>query len=255
MERYSTKELSNLAGVSVRTLHYYDQIGLLKPAIRTEANYRFYGKNELLKLQQILFYKALNFSLKEIMEILNDPDFDLIKALESHQQALLVKQDQITEMLNTIDKTILNLKDKTMLSNEDLYKGFSSEEADKIRQEAIKKYGKEVEKSEQYLKNLTKTQIEKLKQEQKDIFKRLSLLTAEAPDSETVQKEIALHYQNIRKFWGTHNSSDSQKEQYKGLGKLYISDERFVLVDGKYQPKFAEFISKAMSYFVDSQLE
>ena len=99
MKKYSAKELSNLAGVSVRTLHYYDEIGLLKPAIRTEAKYRWYGEEELLKLQQILFYKELDFSLKEIIAILNDPDFDLIKALESHQLALLSKQDNIFFLL------------------------------------------------------------------------------------------------------------------------------------------------------------
>lgn len=80
MKEYSVKGLSKIAGVSVRTLHHYDKIGLLKPAIRTEARYRLYGENELLKLQQILFYKELDFSLNEIINILNDPDFDLMKA-------------------------------------------------------------------------------------------------------------------------------------------------------------------------------
>mgnify|MGYP000865807544 FL=1 len=110
MKKYSAKGLSKLAGVSVRTLHHYDEIGLLKPAIRTEAKYRLYGENELLKLQQILFFKELDFSLKEIIDILDDPDFDLTVALESHKQALISKQERISVMLNTIEKTVLNLK-------------------------------------------------------------------------------------------------------------------------------------------------
>ncbi|MBA4145294.1 MAG: MerR family transcriptional regulator, partial [Cytophaga sp.] len=88
MVSYSVKELSEIAGVSVRTLHLYDEIGLLKPSTRTEARYRLYGENELLRLQQILFYKELGISLEEIRSILDDPEFDLLQALESHKVAL-----------------------------------------------------------------------------------------------------------------------------------------------------------------------
>jgi len=104
LKKYSTKALSVLAGVSVRTLHYYDKIGLLKPAIRSDKNYRWYGDNELLRLQQIRFYKVLQFSLEEIKEILNDPNFDLIKALEFHQQELQTQQETISNLLAKIEK-------------------------------------------------------------------------------------------------------------------------------------------------------
>ena len=88
MKQYGVKELSDLSGVTVRTLHHYDKIGLLKPLNRTEAGYRFYGEEELLRLQQILFYKELDFSLKEIADLLDDPDFELIQALQSHRSEL-----------------------------------------------------------------------------------------------------------------------------------------------------------------------
>jgi DNA-binding transcriptional MerR regulator len=256
MKKYSAKGLSKLAGVSVRTLHHYDEIGLLNPAIRTEAKYRLYGENELLKLQQILFYKELDFSLKEIIDILNDPDFDLIKAFESHKQALISRQKRISVMLNTIEKTVLNLKGKKMISNEELYEGFSTEEVTKIRNEAIEKYGEEkVETSENYLKKLSKELLEQLKNEQKEIFKNLFDFSDKEPESEVVQMEIARHYKNTRKFWGTDGSSVSQWKEYKGLGELYIADERFTMIDGKTQPEFAIFLSKAMTYFVNTQLK
>src|SRR5580693_1755938 len=92
---YSVKQIARLAGVSVRTLHLYDQIGLLKPSVRTRAGYRQYGEPELLRLQQILFYRELDFPLKEIAEILNDPDFDLIRALAGHKQALSARRDRL----------------------------------------------------------------------------------------------------------------------------------------------------------------
>lgn len=256
MKKYSAKGLSKLAGVSVRTLHHYDEIGLLKPAIRTEAKYRLYGENELLKLQQILFYKELDFSLKEIIDILDDPDFDLIKAFESHKQALISRQKRISLMLNTIEKTVLNLKGKKMITNEELYEGFSTEKVTKIRSEAIEKYGEEkVETSENYLKKLSKEQLEQLKNEQKEIFINLFDYSDKEPESEIVQMEIARHYKNTRKFWGTDGSSVSQWKEYKGLGELYIADERFTMIDGKAQPEFAIFLSKAMTYFANTQLK
>ncbi len=256
MKKYSAKGLSELAGVSVRTLHHYDKIGLLKPAIRTKAKYRLYGENELLKLQQILFFKELDFTLKEIVDILDKPDFDLIKVLESHKRALVLKQKRISIMLNTIEKTVLNLKGKKMITNKELYEGFSTENVTKIRDEAIEKYGEEkVLKSEAFLKKLSSEQIEQLKNEQKEIFKNLFDLSGKEPESEEVQMEIARHYRNTRKFWGTDGSSDSQWEEYKGLGELYISDERFTVINGNAQPEFARFLAKAIAHFTNLQLQ
>src|SRR5688572_8269383 len=103
-KQYSVKQLAKLAGVSVRTLHLYDQLGLLKPAVRTEARYRLYGEPELLRLQQILFYKELGLPLQEIGEILDDPDFDLVKALGDHRKALQEQGKKIKVLLGTIDK-------------------------------------------------------------------------------------------------------------------------------------------------------
>ncbi len=256
MKKYSAKGLSKLAGVSVRTLHHYDEIGLLKPAIRTESKYRLYGENELIKLQQILFYKELDFPLKEIIEILNGPDFDLIKAFESHRQALESKKENINVMLNTIEKTISNLKGKKMITNEELFEGFAAEDVTPIRNEAIKKYGVEqVESSENSLKKLSKEQFAQLKKEQQEIGKNLFDLSHMSPESELVQLEIARHYKNIRKFWGTDGMQDTQWKQYKGLGELYMADERFSTVDGSPQPEFVKFLSRAMTHFAHTQLK
>lgn len=174
MEKYSVKKLSKLAGISARTLHYYDQIGLLKPLIRTEAMYRFYGKKELLRLQQILFYKELDFSLKEICEIMDNPEFDLLVALSNHKVELKKRQNRIETLIDTIDKTIFNKNKKTMLKPEELYVGLSKKTAETYRAEAIKKYGKEaVMTSEKSLLKLTKEQIVDLREEQLEITNQL----------------------------------------------------------------------------------
>ncbi len=256
MQKYSAKGLSKIAGVSVRTLHYYDKIGLLKPAIRTEAKYRLYGENELLRLQQILFFKELDFPLKEIKTILNDPGFDLLKALENHQQALILKQKGISEMLGTIGKTMLHLKGKKMITDDELYDGFTKEEIIKHRNETIENYGNEtLERSEIGLKKLTKEQLEALKEEQKAIFKALLSISHQDPKSNDVQLAVARHYKNTRRFWGTDGSSDSQWKDYKGLGNLYTTDRRFTKIDGKVPSNFAQFLSEAMAYFANSQLK
>lgn len=257
MNTYSVQKMAKLAGVSVRTLHLYDQIGLLKPSIRTEARYRLYGEKELLRLQQILFYKELDFPLKEIQTILDNPDFDLVEALLSHKVSLQARQNRISTLLETIDKTVNHLKTGTiMLKPEELYDGLAKETAEAYRTEASKKYGSEVvEHSEKALGKMTKEQFEALKAELKENANALFALKDEDPTNAQVQKLIARHYEMIRILWGTSGSGDKQAEAYKGLGQLYVNDERFTMIDGQPQPEYALFLSKSMAYFADNHLQ
>lgn len=256
MAIYGVKDLSALSGVSVRTLHYYDKIGLLKPLNRTEAGYRNYGEEELLRLQQILFYKELDFPLKKIMELLDDPDFDRIDALKAHKLALTKRQDRISHLLITISNTIKHLTNKEIMSDPGmLYEGLPKEMGTTYRKEAIDEYGKkEVEHSEKELLKLGKQGFQQLKDDQVRVNAELFALASEDPESEAVQNLIAQHYEIIRKFWGTSQKEDKQAEAYAGLGDLYVSDERFTMMNGEAQPEFAVFLQKAMSHFADTQL-
>ena len=254
MVQYSVKQVAKLAGVSVRTLHLYDQIGLLKPTLRTPAGYRIYGEAELLRLQQILFYKEMDIPLQQIGMILDDPDFNLVQALNKHKTALKSKRNQITTMLNTVDKTINHLKHKDMLNYEELYDGFSKEEATEIRKQAIEKWPKETDRSEKALVKMGKENFKALKQEQNDINSALISLITEEPESPGVQFEISRHYQNIRRFWGTENNADPQAKAYAGLGELYIADNSYTRINGEPNTKFALFMSKAMKYFAETHL-
>lgn len=254
MVQYSVKQVAKLAKVSVRTLHLYDQIGLLKPTLRTPAGYRIYGEAELLRLQQILFYKEMDIPLQQIGMILDDPHFNLILALNKHKAALKAKRNQIATMLNTIDKTINHLKHKHMLNYEELYDGFSKEEAAAVRKQAVEKWPKEVERSEKALLKMSKEDFKALKQEQDDITSALISLMHKAPESPQVQFEISRHYQNIRRFWGTENDADPQSAQYTGLGQLYVADNSYTRVNGEPNADFASFMSKAMKHFAESNL-
>jgi DNA-binding transcriptional MerR regulator len=257
MVAYSVKKLAKLAGVSVRTLHLYDQIGLLKPSLRTEARYRMYGEKELLRLQQILFYRELEVPLKEISVLLDREGFTLIHALEEHKTALLSKQQRIETMLRTIDSTIGYLKHEKIMNNyEELYEGFPKEKAEAYRKEAAEKWGTEtVEKSEKALRRLGKDGFAKLKAEQIEIASALFSLMDQDPAGPEVQALITRHYENIRRFWGTHGSADKQAEAYAGLGQLYEADERYTQTDGKSHPAYAQFLSKAMNHFAETQLK
>ncbi len=238
-----------MAGVSVRTLHLYDEIGLLKPSIRTEKRYRLYGKAEAIRLQQILFYKVLGMPLKEIAEILDDPHFDPVKSLENHKKLIQQQQEQLSTLLKTIEKTINHLKNKTMLSTEELYEGLPEEQANAWRQEAIGKWGSAVERSENHLRKKTKEMFAMLKAEAEANTKRLLALSDMDPASEQVQAEIGVHYELIREFWGTAGSPDKQADAYAGLGELYVSDERYTAVNGAPNRNFAQFLNKAMKHF------
>ena len=132
---YSVKQLLDLAGTSMRTLHYYDSIGLLKPQSYKENGYRQYGEKELLRLQQILFFRELDFSLEDIKTIIDRPDFDIIKALNSHRQLLRHKIVRLNKLIQTVDKTILKLNGESEMNDTEYYGGFSKEQQEKYEQE------------------------------------------------------------------------------------------------------------------------
>ena len=254
--RYSVRQLARLAGVSVRTLHVYDKMGLLKPSVRTDAGYRLYGEAELLRLQQILFYKEMDIPLKNIAEILDDPDFDLVEALTGHKTALRARRDRLDILLNTIDTTIDHLKNKTMSNFEKLYEGMPREQAAALRQEAIDNWGEDtIRQSENALLEMGRDAFERLRSEQKDIAQQLRTLRQEDPQSAAVQEQIARHCRMIRGFWGLGPGKEIKAKAYKGLGDLYVTVEQYMAVDGKPDPEFAAFMRAAMNYYADMQLK
>lgn len=251
MHKYSVQQLSKLAGVSVRTLHHYDRIDLLKPAERSEKNYRFYGKAELLKLQQILFYKELDFPLKEIAKILNDPNFDFLKALEFHQMELLRRADQMQQLLATVDKTIHSLKSKkNMISDKELYTGFSQEEIDSMRNEIKKRWGeKELLEVEKRIQKLGKEGWEDQKTKGEEINILLAELMDFHPSEKHVQQAVAMHFKHLIFYY------EISKERYEGLGKMYVEDERFKAHYNKYREGLAVFLRDAIFVFCQNELK
>ena len=122
---YTVKKLATLSGISVRTLRFYDTIGLLKPAYYGDNNYRYYEEEQVLMLQQILFYRELNCSLTDIQKIISSDDFNKIDALIYHKQALAQSLDRTKKLIKTIDQTIAHLRGKITMRDEELFVGFA----------------------------------------------------------------------------------------------------------------------------------
>src|SRR5690606_28279705 len=127
MATYTVKQLARLSGVSVRTLHYHDEIGLLKPAFVGENRYRYYGRAELLRLQDILFHRELGVPLSAMADLLAQTGADRVAALEAHRAALLARLERSRRLVRTIDRTIAEIRGEEPMKDSDLYRGFSPE--------------------------------------------------------------------------------------------------------------------------------
>jgi len=141
---YKVTQLSRISGVSVRTLHYYDEIGLLKPTKSGSNGYWQYGEEALIRLQQILFYKELDISLDEIRQVIEDPKFDVLLTLENHKEAIKGRIDRLLKLIKTVDDTIDHLKGKKEMTDKELFKAFTDEEQEKYALEAEQIYDPEI---------------------------------------------------------------------------------------------------------------
>jgi DNA-binding transcriptional MerR regulator len=240
-----------MAGVSVRTLHHYDQIGLLKPPARTEAGYRLYGEPELLRLQQILFFKELDMPLDEVGHILDDPGFDQVAALEGHRQSLQQRMERLARLLKTIDRTIDRLTEDDMaLTDEELYEGFTTEQIERYQREAREMYDPAlVAESQRRVKKMSRDEWQAVKDEGEAVTTGLAALIDRAPGDAEVQTLIARHHAWIENFY------PCSAEVYRGLGQGYVEHPEFRAFYEKVRPGLAGFMAGAMNHYADQVLD
>lgn len=244
---YSVHQLANLASISVRTLHYYDEIGLLKP-IRLKNGYRQYGENELLKLQQILFFRELDFPLEEIQKIMNSRYFDMSVALQDQRKLLALKKKRLNGLIKTIDKTLVKINHEKHMNDEELYGSFTKDEMDQYAAEAKKRWGHTgaYKQSEERTKNFIKDDWKHLKEGMDTLTKKLAAAMDKGPRSPEFQKLIDEHYHSLRKFY------EPNLEIYRGLANMYVDDPRFKAFYDKYAPGLAEMMREAMLAYCDT---
>lgn len=247
---YTVSQLSKLAGVSVRTLHYYDQIGLLKPSHVKLNGYRAYGEKELIKLQQIMFFRELEFPLEEISTIVNAPKFNVVRALEDQEKLLLLKQKRLDVLLRTINTTLKHVRGGEALQTEDLYQGFPQAHIDQYKDEVKARWGHSAayKQSMQRTKNWTKADYLRVAEEGMEINKELSKLMGREVSDPEVMSVIARHHQYIEQFY------DCSYEMYEGLGKMYVDDPRFTAYYEKHKPGLAHFLKDAIQYYCQHNL-
>lgn len=248
-KRNSIKTIAVLAGVSIRTLQYYDKIGLLSPD--RENNYRKYTKEDLKKLQQILFYRELDFPLKEIITIMNSPDYKREKALADHKKKLQLRKKQITILINTIDNSLEELKGVKVMSEKEILEGFN---VDKILEEQKKH---EEEMNNRFDPNLVNESNLRMKlyskEKMAEVFKKGDDISVELADlmdagkevgSSEVQEQVDIYFHYINESFYT-----CSLEIFESLGKSYTEDERFKKHYEEIRFGLASFVSEAVIFY------
>jgi DNA-binding transcriptional MerR regulator len=255
MKRYTVKKVAELSGVSVRTLHFYDEIGLLKPALYGENGYRYYEREQLLQLQQILFYRKLGFALEKIRQMLADPKFDKVRALRSHRAVLEKDAGRLRDLIRTVDKTIETLEEGTTMKDQDLYKGFAPEKQEEFEQYLVGRYGKpaqdKIEESRRRMKDWKKEKYEAVAKEGDEVLRGLvgEMRKGRAPDHPDVQKLIELHYRWVCHYWTPNRAA------YTGLGRLYVEHPEFRKFYEPYHPELVGYLAEGMRIYAATRLE
>lgn len=250
---YTVNKLVKLSGVSSRTLRFYDEIGLLKPAFYGENQYRYYEEEQLLMLQQILFFRELGFTLSDIQRIISSDDFDKIEALNTHKSILQSSLERTDTLIKTIDKTISHIRGKLIMRDIEMYDGF-----DPVKQQEHEKYlvdsgtitQKEIDDSWNKVCHWKKDNWNQFQQEGDEVNKALvqAMNKHLKPDAKEVQELIRRHHAWVKNFWTpTHDS-------YIGLGQMYLDHADFRDFYAKYHPSLVEYLVEGMKVFADREL-
>ncbi|MBI4320696.1 MAG: MerR family transcriptional regulator [Chloroflexi bacterium] len=244
---YTIKKVADLAGLTVRALHHYDHVGLLRPAAQNEAGYRLYAEEDLERLQQILFFRELGFSLRDIKAIVDSPDFDRKEALMAHRKSLREQQERLAKLVASVERTIEALERGTSMDEKEMFDGFDRAKMEEYREEARARWGAErVDESYRRVAKLSKVEWEAVEAETEAINKNLAALMDCDPADPAVQQWIGRWFQLIDERY-----YDCTPETFRGLGELYVSDSRFTAFYERYRPGLAEFVRAAMAIYAD----
>ncbi len=241
---YRVKELAKLAGVTVRTLHHYHKIGLLKPQEVTKAGYRLYGQEEVEKLQQILFFRELDFKLSEIQELMNGTEYDSEAALRLQRRLLVKRQSRLRKLIKTIDATLATQQKGSKMSDKRRFEAFDKRTMEEYKEEAKRLYGEEiVEESHRRVGKMSSAEQERLAEDFNDICRKLLPLMDSDVNCSEVREVMGQLLNYINRFY------DCDGQIFAGLSNLYCDDERFRKNIAKFHAELPEFMRKAMKEY------
>jgi DNA-binding transcriptional MerR regulator len=251
MSNYTVKQLARLSGVSVRTLHHYDEIGLLKPSFVGENRYRYYGREQLLRLQDILFHRELGVPLQDIGKLLELQGSDRVAILREHREWLAERVERSRQLLATIDRTMAELNGDGAMEDKELYKGFSPEKQAEYEDWMVEQYGgamkAKLEESRARFNALSK-------KEQQDALAeggRAEMALVEcfrsglAPNAEEAMPLVKNHRAWISRMWGQPGTALA----YAGLANLYANHPVFRERYEAYADGFTDWLASAMKHY------
>lgn len=244
----NAKEVAKLTGISVRTLHHYDSIGLLCPKRNLENGYRTYSEEDLDRLQQILFFRACGFPLSKIHIMLDTPSFQRKEAFALQKKYLLHEKRRIETMLDTINKSIQSMEGEITMSITEKFNGFDFK-TNPYEEEARKLWGDTaVDQSNTYMKSLTEKEVLSITQEMDQLFQKLAVVSTEDPASAIAQTAIHEMYT----YFNNNLGYQYTPQAFAGVGQLYITDERFTKAMEQYGIGLAQFLAQAMEIYAES---
>lgn len=252
---YTVQKLAKLAGVSARTLRYYDSIGLLAPE-KNESGYRVYGSAEIDRLQLILFYRELGFGLQDIAKLLDDPDFDETEALIGQRKQLLEERSRLDLLITNVEKTISTKKGENHMADHEKFEGFKQQLVDDNEaaygKEIRDKYGDaEVDHSNAKMLGMGQAQYEEFRRLEHDILEKLERALTQGEPEGTAGQEIAdLHRQWLGFTWGSY-----EPKAHAGLAEMYVADERFAAYYDRAGEGAAQYLRDAIIAYADQRNE
>lgn len=251
---YTIQKLAKLAGVSTRTLRYYDEIEILKPARINSSGYRIYGQKEVDRLQQILFFRELDVNLLSIKNIVTSPFYDEAAALRKHHIKLLEKREQLDLLIANVEKTIAVTERNEEMKDRQKFEGFKKKMVD----DNEKEYGTEirvkygdavVDQSNKKVLHMTQEEHDKVQALAESVMSTLAeALKTGNPAGELAQKAADLHRQWLCYYWDSYS-----KEAHAGLSQMYVEDERFRAYYDKIQAGCAEFLRDAIMIYTETK--
>jgi DNA-binding transcriptional MerR regulator len=257
MKTYTVNQLAQLAGISVRALHHYDEIGLLKPAFTGENRYRYYGEEELLRLQQILIHRELDIPLADIGAILDAPGFDQVRTLQRQRERLEEQAQRYARMVKTIDRTIARLKGDRAMKDADLYSGVvSPEKQAEYEQWLVDRYGEDmeaqIERSRKAMAEMSKDEMAAAMAELEAVEQGLAegLRRGIPPQATSLDPMIERHRAWVARSWGR----DCSPAAYTGLADIYAHPD----FRARYEaiaPGFADYLTTAMRAWARRQAD
>lgn len=248
--QYTIQDLAGIAGVSTRTLRYYDQIGLLTPAGTTAAGYRMYGAREVDILQMIRFYRELDMPLKTIKAMIQTPSFDFCEALRAHRRGLAKERDRLNRLIKTVDQSIAMQEGNSMMQDKEKFEGFKKakieENEARYGKEIREKYGDDVvDASNKRFAGMSEesyARTQAIEQEMKHTL--LAAFHTKDPGGPLAQKACALHKAWLSAYWQSYSL-----EAHRNLGDMYVQDARFTAYYDKDTPGLAAFLRDALYLF------